>query len=136
MKRVRMLLVLALLGAAIQWQTPGIRARANGSLVNNNAGATGTSQFTQSQSATVAFGDTVVVAYNDAGSNAAVTNKFTGVSRSTNGGLTFTDMGTLPTSAGGDAGDPTMARNSTTGRHLPGDARVHRHHHPGLPIGR
>ena len=86
------------------------------SLTNNNAGATGTAFFTQSETAILAFGNTVVVGFNDAGSNAGGTNKFTGFARSTNGGATFTDGGTLPTNPGGDAGDPVLARNNTTGR--------------------
>jgi hypothetical protein len=86
------------------------------SLTNNNAGATGTGLFTQSETAIVAFGATVVVGFNDSGSNSGGTNKFTGFARSTDGGATFTDGGTLPTNPGGDAGDPVLARNNTTGR--------------------
>src|SRR5215510_2996376 len=86
------------------------------SLVNNNAGATGTGFFTQSETTIAAFGNTVVVGFNDSGSNAGGTNKFTGFARSTNGGATFTDGGSLPTNPGGDAGDPVLARNNTTGR--------------------
>src|SRR5499426_3335708 len=86
------------------------------SLTNNNAGATGTGFFTQSETAIAAFGNTVVVGFNDSGSNSGGTNKFTGFARSTNGGATFTDGGTLPTNPGGDAGDPVLARNNTTGR--------------------
>src|SRR5262245_43685672 len=55
------------------------------SLTNNNAGATGTGFFTQSETAIVAFGNTVVVGFNDSGSNSGGTNKFTGFARSTNG---------------------------------------------------
>src|SRR5262245_15594150 len=86
------------------------------SLTNNNAGATGTGFFTQSETAIAAFGNTVVVGFNDSGSNAGGTNKFTGFARSTDGGATFTDGGTLPTNPGGDAGDPVLARNNSTGR--------------------
>src|SRR5215475_12991155 len=86
------------------------------SLVNNNAGSSGTAFFTQSETAIVAFGNTVVVGFNDSGSNSGGTNKFTGFARSTNGGATFTDGGTLPTNPNGDAGDPVMARNEATGR--------------------
>src|SRR5215831_3121967 len=86
------------------------------SLVNNNAGASGTGFFTQSETTLVAFGNTVVVGFNDSGSNAGGTNKFTGFARSTNGGATFTDGGTLPTNPNGDAGDPVLARNEATGR--------------------
>src|SRR5215471_1176064 len=86
------------------------------SLTNNNAGATGTGFFTQSETAIAAFGSTVVVGFNDSGSNSGGTNKFTGFARSTNGGAAFTDGGTLPTNPGGDAGDPVLARDNTTGR--------------------
>src|SRR5262247_3498738 len=86
------------------------------SLTNNNAGATGTGLFTQSETAIVAFGNTVVVGFNDSGSNSGGSNRFTGFARSINGGATFTDGGTLPTNPIGDAGDPVMARNNTTGR--------------------
>jgi hypothetical protein len=85
-------------------------------LGNNNGGSTGTANFTQSETSVVAFGNTVVLAYNDSGSNAGGTNKFTGFSYSTDGGVTFTDGGTLPTNPVGDAGDPVLARNNTTGR--------------------
>src|SRR6266545_2446933 len=86
------------------------------SLVNNNAGSTGTAFFTQSETTLVAFGNTVVVGFNDSGSNSGGSNKFTGFARSTDGGATFTDGGTLPTNPNGDAGDPVLARNNSTGR--------------------
>jgi hypothetical protein len=85
-------------------------------LANNNAGATGTSQFTQSETTVIAFGNTVLIGFNDSGSLAGGTNKFTGFSRSTDGGVTFVDGGVLPTNPGGDFGDPVLARNDTTGR--------------------
>ncbi|PWT91288.1 MAG: hypothetical protein C5B55_08355, partial [Blastocatellia bacterium] len=88
----------------------------NDALTNNNTGATGTANFTQSETTLVAFGNTVVVGFNDSGSNSGGTNKFTGFSRSTDGGATFTDGGTLPTNPNGDAGDPVMARNESNGR--------------------
>jgi hypothetical protein len=86
------------------------------SLTNNNAGSTGAALFTQSETAVIAFGNTVVVGFNDSGSNAGGSNKFTGFARSTNGGATFTDGGTLPNHPNGDAGDPVLARNNATGR--------------------
>src|SRR5262245_1277950 len=86
------------------------------SLTNNNAGSIGTAFFTQSETTLVAFGNTVIVGFNDSGSNSGGTNKFTGFARSTDGGATFTDGGTLPTNPSGDAGDPVMARNNSTGR--------------------
>jgi hypothetical protein len=84
-------------------------------LVNNNAGATGTSQFTQSETTLLAFGNNVVSGFNDSGSFASGSH-FTGWSRSTDGGTTWTDGGALPATAAGDAGDPQLARDNTTGR--------------------
>src|SRR5262245_58902483 len=98
-------------GAAID-SSPG----AADVLANNNAGATGTANYTQSETSVIAFGNTVLIAFNDSGSISGGTNKFTGFSRSTDGGVTFTDGGTLPTNPGGDGGDPVLARNDTTGR--------------------
>ena len=85
-------------------------------LVNNNNGATSTSRFTQSETSVIAFGNNVVIGYNDAGSIATAGGHFTGWSYSSDGGVTFTDGGTLPNSAAGDAGDPVLVRNNTTGR--------------------
>ena len=85
-------------------------------LVNNNNGSTGTSNFTQSETSIIAFGNNVVIGFNDSGSFTGGANKFTGWSYSTDGGASFVDGGTLPTSAIGDAGDPVLARNETTGR--------------------
>jgi hypothetical protein len=84
--------------------------------VNNNTGSTGTSNFTQSETSLVAFGNTVVVGFNDSGSFTGGASKFTGFARSTDGGATFVDGGTLPTNPIGDAGDPVLARDETTGR--------------------
>src|SRR2546427_1368818 len=39
------------------------------SLTNNNSGSTGTAFFTQSETTLTAFGNTVVVGFNDSGSN-------------------------------------------------------------------
>src|SRR5262249_17290253 len=85
-------------------------------LTNNNNGSSGTSFFTQSETTVVAFGNTVVTGYNDSGSDAGGTNKFTGFSYSTDGGNTFIDGGALPTNANGHRAHPVLARNETTGR--------------------
>jgi hypothetical protein len=85
-------------------------------LVNNDAGATSTEFFTQSETSQVAFGNTVVAGFNDSGSYLGVTNHFTGWSRSTDGGQIWVDGGTLPTSGNGDAGDPQLARDVVSGR--------------------
>lgn len=84
--------------------------------INNNGGATTTCCFTQSEASLLVFGNTVLAAFNDSGSYlGGTTNHFTGYARSTDSGTTWTDLGTLPNSAGGDAGDPVLARNTTTG---------------------
>lgn len=85
-------------------------------LANNNAGAASDRWFTQSETTILAFGNTVVLGFNDSGSFGTGGNKFTGFAYSTDGGATFTDGGTLPTNTGGDAGDPVLARNESTGR--------------------
>jgi hypothetical protein len=84
-------------------------------LINNNNGSIGTAQFTQSETSVVSFGSTIVAGFNDSGSFAGNTNHFTGWSRSTDGGATWTDGGVLPASANGDAGDPVLARDNTSG---------------------
>src|SRR6266478_5494080 len=82
-------------------------------LINNNTGITGCNDFTQSETTVVSFSSTIVAGFNDSGSFAGgTTNHFTGFSRSTDGGVTWTDGGTLPASAAGDAGDPVLARDS------------------------
>ncbi len=87
-------------------------------LVNNNNGATTTGYFTQSETTIIAAGNNVAVGFNDSGSNATGSGggQFTGFAYSSNGGTNFTDGGTLPANVNGDAGDPVMARDSTTGR--------------------
>src|SRR5215470_9783406 len=85
-------------------------------LINNNNGSTGTAFFTQSETSAVSFGGTIVVGFNDSGSNATSANQFTGWSRSTDGGSTWTDGGLLPANANGDAGDPVLARDNLSGK--------------------
>ncbi|MGH9930553.1 MAG: hypothetical protein ACREA9_15180, partial [Pyrinomonadaceae bacterium] len=85
-------------------------------LVNNPA-ADMTAQNTQSETAIVlGSGNNVVSAFNDSGSFLGGVSKFTGFSTSANSGTAWTDQGALPTNVGnGDAGDPGLARNNTTG---------------------
>src|SRR4051812_8000792 len=83
-------------------------------LVDNPAADVGTND-TQSETALVLAGSTVLVAYNDSGSNQS-NNKFTGFSVSGDGGATFADRGSLPTSTAGDAGDPALARDAVSGK--------------------
>jgi len=79
-----------------------------------------TARDTQSETTIVLFPTGVCVGYNDSGSfvppGTPPGDKFTGFSRSTDGGASFTDKGTLPTSVGGDAGDPVLARDNVTGK--------------------
>src|SRR5216683_5864943 len=89
----------------------------------NNPNADLTARDTQSETTLVVFGpggndNTGCSAFNDSGSfvpPATATSKFTGFSRSADGGATWTDEGTLPTNANGDVGDPVLARSSLTG---------------------
>jgi hypothetical protein len=85
----------------------------------NNPAADATAQDTQSETAVIAIGSTVVTAFNDSGSClpgcGTTTLKFTGYARSTDGGATFTDLGALPTTTGGDSGVPVLAKNPATG---------------------
>jgi hypothetical protein len=86
-------------------------------LVNNPTQDQPFSFFTQSETTNIAFGNTIVVGYNDSESFnfAGSSSKFTGFSVSTDGGNTFTDEGTLPTNPNGDLGDPVLARDNSTG---------------------
>ena len=89
----------------------------SGNVLVNNPSLDGSSTSdTQSETSLIQFGSTVLVSYNDSHSNVVNSSKFTGYSRSTDGGVTFTDMGELPTNASfGDAGDPVFARDSVSG---------------------
>src|SRR5438309_2718165 len=79
--------------------------------INNNTGFTCAQGFTHSETTAVSFGTTIIGGFNDSGSLPSG-NHFTGFSRSTDGGVTWTDGGTLPASTAGDAGDPVLARDS------------------------
>src|SRR6267378_2475116 len=80
--------------------------------VNNNTGFTCTQGFTHSETTALSYGTTIIGGFNDSGSFAVGGTHFTGFSRSTDGGVTWTDGGTLPASTAGDAGDPVLARDS------------------------
>jgi hypothetical protein len=90
-----------------------------GNILVNDPNLDTTAQDTQSETTIVlGSGDVVCAGYNDSGSFTFPPNdddKFTGFSRSTNDGATWTDQGTLPTNANGDAGDPVLARSSLFG---------------------
>ena len=82
-------------------------------LVNNPANNT-TAQDTQSNSALVLAGSTLVAAFYDSGSFVSPNgNQLDGLARSTDMGATWIDAGKLPASANGDAGFPVLARDSS-----------------------
>lgn len=94
----------------------GILSAVSNTLVNN-AAADATSQDTQSETAIVLGSGSVVIAgFNDSGSFLGGASKFTGASRSADGGTSFIDLGALPNNGSdGDAGDPVLARSASTG---------------------
>jgi hypothetical protein len=83
----------------------------------NDPGKDGTF-FTQSETSNIAFGNTIVVGFNDSESFngfGGPNSQFTGFSLSTDGGQTFADLGALPPNSNGDLGDPVLARDNTSG---------------------
>ncbi len=84
----------------------------------NNPGEDGTTshQDTQSETSIVVAGNIVLAAFNDSNLYSGSSPHFTGLARSTNGGVSFQDLGGLPNVNGGDGGDPVLARDNTTGR--------------------
>src|SRR5947207_4823778 len=88
----------------------------------NDPSLDATTADTQSETSTLVFGSTVMVVYNDSGSNAGSSSQFVGWSRSTNGGVSFVDRGRLPLDSDasdgitGDGGDPVLARDNISGR--------------------
>jgi len=75
-----------------------------------------TPQDTQSETTITIAGPNLVSAFNDSGSFIDGESHFTGYSYSSDGGQTWIDQGTLPDSAEGDAGDPVLATDSSSGR--------------------
>jgi hypothetical protein len=87
-------------------------------LVNNPNEDGASRDFTQSETNSVVFGNTIVVGYNDTdtlGASVQLDTHTQGVSISTNGGQTFTDKGTLPTGSNGPFSDPVLARDQSSG---------------------
>lgn len=74
----------------------------------NGPSADATAQDTQSETTIGVLGSNVIIGFNDSGSFDSNTH-FTGYGHSSNGGLSFTDMGTLPDDSEGDGGDPVVA---------------------------
>jgi subtilisin-like proprotein convertase family protein len=81
----------------------------------NDPTADTTAQDTQSETSVAVNGSKAVIAYNDSGSNVGGASHFTGYAFTGTGGLGWTDAGTLPASALGDAGDPVLAVDKGTG---------------------
>ncbi|MGI8694931.1 MAG: sialidase family protein [Geodermatophilaceae bacterium] len=75
-----------------------------------------TAQDTQSETTITVAGPNLVAAFNDSGSFIGGESHFTGYSTSSDGGQTWTDRGQLPDSSEGDAGDPVLATDTTSGR--------------------
>ena len=87
----------------------------SGNILVNNPSMDTTTNDTQSETTLIVFNGTVLSSFNDSGSHAVSSTKFTGFARSTDGGNTFADLGVLPTATGGDGGDPTLSRDNTSG---------------------
>jgi hypothetical protein len=86
-------------------------------IVNKTAEDT-SSQDTQSETSIVlSQNGTIITGFNDSEENVGGVNHFTGwaTSTSASGGASFTDQGALPSSTAGDAGDPSLAANSSNG---------------------
>jgi BNR repeat-like domain len=82
----------------------------------NNPNADATNQDAQAMCAIARVNaSTLVAAFLDTGSYLGVAKKFTGYSRSTDNGATWTDLGVLPTSAYGDLADARLAVQASSG---------------------
>lgn len=114
----------------------GILSAVSNTLVNN-AAADATSQDTQSETAIVLGSGSVVIAgFNDSGSFLGGASKFTGASRSADGGTSFIDLGALPNNGSdGDAGRSRARTQRQHGDDLPFDALIHYRREPlDLPL--
>jgi hypothetical protein len=85
-------------------------------VVNNPAEDTGPNNTQSETSIVLGSGSNVIAGFNDSGSYNGSNNHFTGWSTSSNSGTSWTDQGVLPASAIGDAGDPSLARDNSSGR--------------------
>ena len=102
-----------------QDQTPPPPDDTPDNVLVNDPNEDGTSaQDTHSETSLVPAGNDVLVGFNDSFLfNFSSSPHFTGLSRSGDGGSTFQDLGGLANNAnGGDAGDPSLARDAVTGR--------------------
>jgi hypothetical protein len=84
------------------------------SVLVNSQGEDTTDHDTQSETSTIVFGTSVLVGFNDWGSQ-SVGGQLIAWSKSTDGGNTFSDMGTLPNGYL-DGTDPVLARDNTSGQ--------------------
>jgi len=85
-------------------------------VVVNNPAADVSGHDTQSETSIMLLpGGVMLSSFNDSGSYGAGSAHFTGWSRSTNTGSSWTDLGKLPNTPEGDGGDPVFARSSVTG---------------------
>ncbi len=96
--------------------TPRITGTDQPARLVNDPTADATAQDTQSETTIAISGRNLVTAYNDSGSFLGGESHFTGYSYSRDGGATWTDQGSLPDSTEGDAGDPVLATDVSTGR--------------------
>jgi hypothetical protein len=85
-------------------------------LVNNTGEDTAPHDVQSETTIVLGSGGNVIAAYNDSGSLNGSNNHFTGWSTSGDSGATWADHGLLPASSAGDAGDPVLARNTSSGR--------------------
>jgi hypothetical protein len=85
-------------------------------LVNNTAEDIAPHDVQSETAIVLGSGSNVISAFNDSGSYNGSNNHFTGWSTSSNGGSSWTDQGILPVSSAGDAGDPVLARDTSSGR--------------------
>ena len=93
---------------------PPTSQNALGNVLVNDAAGDATAQDTQSETTlSLGSGGKLISSFNDSGSYLG-TNSFTGWAYSLDGGSTWSDPGILP--GGNDAGDPSMAHNTTTNR--------------------
>ncbi len=88
-------------------------------VVVNDPAADATNQDTQSETSITLARGNIVVGFNDSGHCfdpcPIVPGHFTGRALSTDGGVSFTDRGTLADSLDGDLGDPVLAADHTSG---------------------
>lgn len=101
---------------SIGGQAGPTQARYPNILVNNPTEDGNSPRDTHSETTIAVVGTTVLSSYNDSFNASLNPAKYTGFSRSTDRGQTFTDGGSLPNNPNGDAGDPVLGHDNQTGR--------------------